>query len=210
MIVLILTDSLSLPRQYENIIVEYQNTYPFLLRKEFESIDFIHIGIGGATIKTLLDQCNYQKYSNPDLVILQCGIVDCAPRAFNIYERKITEKLNLIKFLKPYTSILRKYRKIQYTKPNNYKKHLISISNMFSKSKVVALEILPASKAYEKKVPGISSEIKRYNEIQREIITTINNDDFNQNGLLPDLFHLNKDGHHLIFKKISILLEEFQ
>jgi lysophospholipase L1-like esterase len=75
---------------------------------------------------------------------------------------------------------------------------------MFSKSKVVALEILPASKAYEKKVPGISSEIKR------QIITTINNDDFNQNGLLPDLFHLNKDGHHLIFKKISILLEEFQ
>ncbi len=51
--ILILTDSLSLAREYKGEVISYEETYPYLLKKQFPHIDFVFTCIGGATIKKL-------------------------------------------------------------------------------------------------------------------------------------------------------------
>lgn len=90
--ILFLTDSLSLPRVNEEEIVLYEDTYLYKLREEFKESLIVDSAIGGATIKDLYAQVFYYKSFNPDIVVLQTGIVDCAPRAYKKFEKKNISK----------------------------------------------------------------------------------------------------------------------
>ena len=68
MTILFLTDSLSLPREGELEKVNYEDTFPFLLKKKFKEVNCIFLGIGGATIADLHRQANYYRGLKPDLV----------------------------------------------------------------------------------------------------------------------------------------------
>ena len=74
--VLILTDSLGLPRTSpENLA--YEDTWCYSLKDKY---DVLQISIGGGVIGEIYKQCQYYKGFKPDIVIIQMGIVDCAPR----------------------------------------------------------------------------------------------------------------------------------
>ena len=113
--VLLLTDSLSLPRVYKNGIVKYNETYVSLLKKANPNVDFIHVGIGGATITRLDELVKYYIHAEPDYVVLHCGIVDCAPRALSEFELLFFGKIRLMRLIFPFTKLLRKYRSVTYT-----------------------------------------------------------------------------------------------
>lgn len=204
--ILFLTDSLSLPRESEEENVSYEDTYIHKLRLRFPEYTIADSAIGGATIKDLYKQVFYYKSFKPDIVILQSGIVDCAPRAYRSFGKKVLVKLGLISKLKGLTRFLRKYRGYTLTKPTKFKFYLTKISLDFKDAKLYSLGILEAADAYEKKVPNIQRNVKRYNEILKSNSTFIDNSDVPFDAIMNDYHHLNAKGHQLIFGKLEQLI----
>ncbi len=202
--ILFLTDSLSLPREENGQVVKYEETYLSILRKEFPEMLIVDSAIGGATIWDLFRQIFYYKYFEPDLVIIQCGIVDCAPRAFTEFEKKILNRLGIR--AKGLTSFLRRYRGLKRTSRVKFEKTAIKIKNEFSNIPVYAIGILPASLEYEKKVPGIENSIAIYNQILKGHFHFIESCGFPMEGILNDHHHLNKYGHEVIADNIRSVL----
>ena len=90
--VLFITDSLAFPRT-EPEAVMYEDTYIALLKAAFPQCDFIHHGRGGATIVDLFKHSTYYHETlKPDLVFMQSGVVDCAPRALTVVEQQVISR----------------------------------------------------------------------------------------------------------------------
>src|SRR5688500_17972440 len=87
--ILIITDSLGLPRAVPEVC-SYEQTWPFLLNNAGYQIH--QVSIGGATVSELYRQLEYHYLFLPDLVIVQSGIVDCAPRALGKFESLLLNK----------------------------------------------------------------------------------------------------------------------
>tara|TARA_R110000850_G_scaffold253121_3_gene378339 strand:- start:1139 stop:1774 length:636 start_codon:yes stop_codon:yes gene_type:complete len=204
--VLFLTDSLSLPREGDGEVVKYDETYINILRKEFPEAVIADCAIGGATIWDLFKQSFYYKFFEPDLVVLHCGIVDCAPRAFTAFEQKVLNKLGLRP--KGFTRFLRKNRGLKLTSKSQFEKLTLRLKNQFKDVPMYSIGILPASTDYEKKVPGIAGSVKRYNQILSKQFHFIDNSDFPREGILSDHHHLNKLGHKAIAKKLKPVFEK--
>ena len=127
--ILIISDSLALPRPKPEIC-EYKDTWPKLLSStgEFE----IHqVSIGGATSKDLLKQVNYHKMFNPDIVVIQVGIVDCVPRFMSRLELDISYSLGKYgKKLRAFCNkkYIRKIRNVTYVNKRDFKSNLRNIN----------------------------------------------------------------------------------
>ncbi|MBJ05272.1 MAG: hypothetical protein CMP65_05180 [Flavobacteriales bacterium] len=205
--VLVLTDSLALCRKHVDEIILYEQTYPYLLQKKFSNIDFVFTSIGGATIKQIFLQLTYYKFFKPDIVIIQCGIVDCAPRALTEFENKVLKKIPFLKLSSGIIYYLRKYRAYKYTSLNKFNDYCSRINKLLDKkTRIYCLGILPAFKKYEEKVPGIQNSVQEYNEVLKKHFTFISNSDFTEDAILSDFFHLNSEGHKIIFKKLSNII----
>lgn len=206
--VLFLTDSLSLPREADGEVVKYDETYISLLRKEFPKLVIVDCAIGGATIWDLFKQSFYYKFFEPDLVVLHCGIVDCAPRAFKAVEQKVLNKLGLKP--KGLTRFLRQHRGLRLTPQSKFEKLALRLKNQFKEVPMYSIGILPASPEYEKKVPGIEQSIVRYNQILKKQFHFIDNSDFPSEGIFSDYHHLNKHGHSVIANRIGPIFTKEQ
>lgn len=204
--ILFLTDSLSLPRKYDKGEVSYEDTYIYKLRKKYPEILIVDVAIGGAKITDLLGQCFYYKQFKPDLVFIQCGIVDCAPRSFSLIEKTVIDKLRLRSISKLFEKKLRKIRKCTYTSKENFLNSLLQIRNSFENIPFFSLGIIKIADEYEKLIPGIKLNAKDYNDILRNNSYFIDNDDFPLDGIISDFHHLNEKGHHLIFEKLQKII----
>jgi len=205
--ILFLTDSLALPRTEVGKKISIHDTYFECLKKQCPQHQFTLVAIGGATILDLYKQVFYYKVLEADLVFLQCGIVDCAPRAFTSRETKFLTKTGLFNIFKPMVKGLRKYRGHKYTKPKKFQHYLSSIQNDLKPARLYSIGILPASEEYEKKIPGIAKSIHNYNSILEKNSILINTADFPMNGILSDHHHLNAIGHEIIFEKIKKIID---
>ncbi len=195
--VLILTDSLAFPRS-EPEFVPYEKTWITLLKRKFPEIDFVHCGRGGASIADLFKHSTYFHGTvQPALVLVQSGVVDCAPRALTVVEQQVLKRLPLIgplilALVKRYAALLRRWRKMSYTPLVDYEAWVETYERLFSN--VYWIEILPASLEYEMHLQGISAAIHRYNEVlrRRKCIPT---SDFTSKDIMSDYHHLNIYGH---------------
>jgi hypothetical protein len=197
--VLILADSLSLPRQLKEEIIRWEDTYFYKLKQHFRSDDFHLYGKGGVTIDELDHIMEYYKYMEPDVIILQCGIVDCAPRAFTKFELTVLGKLHLIKIFKQFAPLFRKIRRICYTDIKSFSDCIHNIKAKCPNSVHISVSILPADAAYEKKLPGISNQIEKYNKVLAGATSIIDTFQFPKSGIASDYHHLTKFGHQVIF-----------
>ncbi|MBI3519742.1 MAG: SGNH/GDSL hydrolase family protein [Bacteroidetes bacterium] len=203
--ILVITDSLGLPRPTPEI-VKYNETW---VNKLSELYRVHQLSIGGGTISNLFSQIEYLKMFEPDFVIIQSGIVDCAPRALTKFESeffnkfKVTKKILNLYLTKDRTEKLRKKRNKTYTSFEDFEKYL----NLFAKEfgdKLYFVGILPGNENYEKKVPGVVGNINKYNALIQ--VTAIHNfisvDDFCQDDIMTDYIHLTKKGHQKLFERI--------
>lgn len=203
--VLILTDSLAFPRS-EPEIVPYEKTWVALLKRKFPEIDFVHCGRGGATIVDLYKHSAYFHGTiEPALVLVQSGVVDCAPRALTVIEQQVLKRLPLIgslilKLVRKYSELLRSWRKMSYTPLASYEAWVDSYERLFAN--VYWIEILPASADYEAHVSGISSAINSYNKVlrRRNCISTA---DFTSEDTMSDYHHLNINGHQRLADRLA-------
>lgn len=208
--VLFLTDSLALPRDKPEK-VDFGNTYIELFKRANTNIEVQQLSIGGATLNELVKAAKYYKSFNPDVVVLQSGIVDCAPRALRKSEQKFLKRLpfigkNLLKWIASYSTTLRKLRKINYTKINHFQTFMGRLKEVFSESKIIAVAIMPACEEYEKLVPGITENIVSYNQVLKQCHEIIGVN-ATLDMLMSDFHHLNEKGHQYIFNELQEALE---
>lgn len=206
--ILIIGDSLCLPRIHPEK-VDYNETWPNLLRQT-GLFEIFQIAIGGGTIKDLYEQISYYKCYNPDIVIIQSGIVDCAPRALGRIEKDIISSSRILSAiynrLNP-TKVLRKIRRITYISEKSFKNYLKIVLESFYDSQIIWIGILPASVEYEINLPGISSNIEAYNRlIQSELNSKrcyfLDTKPIPIYGIMTDYHHLNSIGHKWLSDKL--------
>jgi hypothetical protein len=155
----------------------------------------------------------------PEIIIAECGIIDCRPEAFTEFQKTIINNLTspLWKFAgilrkKMYSPFLIKRRQVYRVTPKKFFKCLNKIKMIFDSSKVFWLEIC-AGNEYEIARPGVLKRKEEYNSILKEVFE----DDFieifddlkNKSGFNSDNFHWNKIGHELIANKIITRIDTF-
>lgn len=206
--ILILSDSLGLPRDNPELC-SYEATWPILL-KEYGNL--IHqVSIGGATSGELLAQIFYHKMFKPDITIVQVGIVDCAPRFATKYELAILKKMSiagkwLLKLMNKKS--VRAFRNITYVSPRIFEYNISEILKRLDNSDLYFLSILPASADYEQVLPGINTNISKYNRILERVSGEryIDLSTIPLNGVMSDGHHLNAIGHAFIANELLIKL----
>jgi lysophospholipase L1-like esterase len=203
--ILFITDSLAYPR-IEPESVLYDETYISLLKNEFTNCDFIHQGRGGATIIDLYKHSTYYHQTlRPDLVFMQSGVVDCAPRALTVIEQMVISRLPLFRepltaLVKKYSRFLRKARKMTYTSINMFVNNVERFEALFPN--VYWIGILPATEEYECKLEGIRRNTEVYNDVLRRR-KYVGTEHFDASMIMSDHHHLNRAGHRKMYEEIA-------
>jgi hypothetical protein len=206
--ILILSDSLALPRQAPEQCA-FDKTWPFLLKRLPET-EIIQVSIGGATIKDLVKQVGYYKPFDPQIVILQSGIVDCSPRFATRFEQDVIAKIpvpfikkSVLKMLNQ--AAVRRWRNVTYTRPKDFKSSLQAIERKLSPAAIIAVGIISPTQNYEKLLPGITKNVQVFNAIIETCygdkyvdVTT-----FPAEGIMSVHHHINDAGHDFIFKQLK-------
>ncbi|WP_141213211.1 SGNH/GDSL hydrolase family protein [Janthinobacterium sp. PC23-8] len=208
--ILFITDSLAFPRA-EPEFVSYEETYIAYLKHEFPDCDFIHQGRGGATIVDLFTHTAYfHETLRADLVFIQSGIVDCAPRALTVMEQHVVSRLPVLgrlltSLVKKYSRWLRKNRKITYTSVDRFSAYIKKFESLFPN--VYWIGILPATGDYEAKIEGIQQNVEIYNNVLRKtqmIETTM----FKSIDIMSDHHHLNAAGHRKMYASLAAIIRK--
>ncbi|MCO4293117.1 hypothetical protein NF867_09595 [Solitalea sp. MAHUQ-68] len=213
MVIIIITDSLGLPRNNPEI-VKLEETYIELLRTDYKCDKIVNISFGGATIEILSNQFfSYFSCINPDLIIVQSGIVDCAPRALKQWENKVLQSSSILRsvynsVIKKHTKKLRAKRNITYTSIHKFE----NICNKFYeayKNKVYWIGIAPASKEYEFNLPGIALNIRNYNNVLKNVFQNnfLDISNISMDCLMSDHHHINVSGHTYIYHKLKSIID---
>lgn len=209
--ILIIGDSLCLPRERPEK-VEFNEVWPRLLLQTGK-FEIVQIALGGGTIKHLHEQASYYKSFNPDIVILQSGVVDCAPRALRRVEVEMitsSRLLSIIFRIFPAKAV-RKIRNITYVNEKSFEAHLRLITKMYCDSFFICIGILPAVIDYENKIPNISNNIKKYNNILESESDFgkyhyVNTSSIPEDAVMSDYHHLNIIGHKWLFDKLIAII----
>ncbi|MDR6940547.1 hypothetical protein [Mucilaginibacter pocheonensis] len=227
--VLIVADSNGMPRNE----ISYEDTWVYKLIKAFPEINFIDRCKRASTVLRLVseggDVTNVKKgadlleYYNPDIVILQLGIVDCSPRYVNkrnlfvkiLY--KLPGKIQSVIFsaIKKYGARNPKYAFVTSSAFRNSVDSYLSRA-LETGTKVMAISIAPVTEEFVRKSPHIINSINEYNGIYRELRNKYPNffvvDPFGAgvdiNRIALDEFHVNSEGHSIVFENVKISLEK--
>ena len=218
-------DSLSLPRPEDGI--PFIHTYPELIRCAFEQLQpkskvyIYNRSMGGATIKSLFN-IFIQDYDVggecQNVLIIQSGIVDCAPRPIPALLRTVLSHLpirvrsRIVKFLHEHRRIiLRCGFSWRYTSPAVFKATLSSwlVRAAPNFRRIYVINIPPTMQVMEDHSPGLSASIELYNNIIEQVVKSVGVTHVHLVNVYhtiqkhPDdvaLYINPKDGHHITLK----------
>ena len=208
-----------LPR--ENVSYDYIWTKK--LKDYFTTFDFIDKSQRGCNTNILrLPDC--LEYYNPKIVIIQIGIVDCAPRLLYNYEEKIVRILpryiNRI-YLKLSKIFRRSSARKAYVKPEVFK---LNFENYFQRALLSKIEviyvfkIMRAGSKYTKLNNKVQEAIIRYNKIIDElaekygivkVIDVLSENEEVDKITIEDGYHINYKGHEIVANKLISLIKNY-
>ena len=191
-------------------MLRYEDTYVGLLKAKYPQYDFIHQGYGGATIRELLQHTAYfDKTLDPVLVIMQSGVVDCAPRALTRVEQHVVSNLPVLKgvlvpLVKRHSPFLRRVRKITYTSPEDFAGYVGQFEERFGN--VVWIGIVPSTPEWDERVTGIGRQVELFNAVlsKRKFVST---DNLVAQDIMSDHHHPNTSGHRKIFERLEPVID---
>lgn len=224
-------DSLALPGH----LIEYEDTWICKVKKAFPEYDFITLfkrqlttdilttsggGIDGVDNKPLGADC--LEFFNPDIVILQLGIVDCAPRLIkeNSFEAKVINRMPeaLRKVYLKFVKITRK-RSVNraYVTPLKFTANLqnyLERCTSLNLKKVIVIKICYPDKKMLAQNPDIGQAVEIYNTIfdqfalKYHLVKPIHPLDSRRYDveIFQDGYHPNIRGHELIYQDLKPLL----
>jgi lysophospholipase L1-like esterase len=217
--ILCIADSLALPRPE----ISYEFTWPALLKKAFPKIDFVNILRRDLTTNVFSEgwEGDSLEFYKPDIVILQIGIVDCAPRYFK--KRSLLTKFIRImpdSFQKRFWSFIKKYKNRNIENSDvpidRFKNNLENYFNRCITSnvrKVIIIKICTPGLQMVSRNNGITEAVKQYNNIYDDmalkypILKIVNPLFSGDDELYVDGYHPNKKGNEMVYKCITDILE---
>jgi hypothetical protein len=216
---MIITDSVSMPRQE----IRYEETWIYLFKDKFRDFDVIDRPARGSTTMRLVQEggggLDLLELYMPDIVILQMGLAECAPRLFkkNGFEQKFINNYLPSKIRDDYVKAIKEKRgrNPEFTDVS----HEESMSNIFSFAercrklniKLLIFKILRPTEIFLVKSPFIKQNIERFNKIFEEAAAEFDNitlvdpikPELDVNTLCLDELHVNVEGHKLYFKAVE-------
>ena len=217
--ILIITDSISIPRPG----IPYEDTWICHFKNEFPGCDIIDRPMRGGTTARLVTEggggADLLEFYTPDIVIIQMGLEECAPRLFKKkgFEHFFMHKILPKKLLKRYISFIKKRRarvpdctEIEHTVTENNIRAYIERCGKTG-TKIVYCKIHRACDYYISKSPFVQQNISRFNNMLKNFAAVYDNvtladpvKDFHDiNKLCIDELHVNAEGHMLYFREIS-------
>ncbi len=214
--ILCLGDSLGLPREG----VKYEDTWFYKIKKRFPEFEFIDYFKRGLLITDALHQFDtYYKDYEPDFVIIQTGICDCAPRIIN--ENKTTWKI-IIKIARIlnkeslFWNILKRIKerdcKCVYTSYTDFYKNVERLVNNFLSIGVKNIIIIKIGYTTDKvllKNNNINKNIKKYNVVYEYMAKKYSNkirliEPLNKpiETYFVDGYHCNKHGMNIVYEEL--------
>ena len=183
-------DSLSMPRQSEG--VHYSQTYPELLvaawRKQAPepAITLYNRSYSDASalrvLETYRSDAFYFGCPGGDVGILQCGIVDCAPRPLPPKVRSIVSRMpaaargSIVSFIHANrASMLRSGLIWRVTPPKVFLETMIAILKMGAHefARFYVINIAPTTLDIEARSPGLSESIRHYNSLIENAVSAV-------------------------------------
>jgi len=150
-----------------------------------------------------------------DVMILQEGVVDCAPRPLPRKIRTVISKSPrllrriIVKFIHKNRATLQNYGfKFTLTKPDDFYLHYFNWLNEIKEvfNRIYIINIAPTNENIEKHSPGFTENVSKYNKLIAKAIANVNSDKIklidihslilNSEHSLDDLI-LPEDGHHI-------------
>lgn len=209
--VLVVGDSVSMPSSG----VDYEDTWLFQLVDHYPQVEFINRTEGGSTTKRLDDKFSLESY-DPDAVLTQLGIVDCAPRITNRFDRRFVLDVLPKKMENAYMKIVKKFRTRRPDRarvnPDEFRENIADFYHRANSMDVTVLciAIAPAYPELIDKSPYIADSIARYNAIYRECVANYPDveivDPFSDVQETAALYktgvHLNEWGHEVVFESL--------
>jgi len=229
-VVLIQGDSLPLPREP----VEYEHSWPGLLREHRSDA---HVANRSKSEKTTDDMTvdhpiftgrELELYS-PETIVVQIGIVDCAPRKLSRAEKEfvISVPVDIVSRAANHvlTRVRSRSRRRAYVPKDRYRENLREYLTRTAEDgveQVVLIKILTAGDKYTKKNPSVGDAIRDYNAVIDEVT-----DEFEfatalrpladapteereivDDHTIDDGYHLDVDGHRRLFDRLRDVLRE--
>lgn len=178
-------DSLSMPRHEDGIT--YRETYAEIVRRELADflgrpVDLYNRSIGGSTLPQLMQLWESDtRYfgAAEECIIVQAGIVDCAPRPLGPRLRFLVGQLptfikrRIIKFLHDNRArILRSGLGSRFTSPQVFAKTYQKWLHLMSErhQPVFIINIAPTTPDIEAHSPGLTKSIQYYNQMIDDIV----------------------------------------
>ncbi len=208
-------DSLGLPR-LKPTIISYKDIWPFLLESKLRNKNINCVVLNHSERSRTLPKFlkNFQDIVSiwePDILIIQIGIVDCAPRLFSEREHKFLNSgfihwriaRAIINFASKHRRQIIKLRSwVRYTPLKKFKMSLQNLGKILSNVnfKTIILPIMPSFPSHIYRSPGYNESVEKYNEewklfCEKYFHIFINLEDVINGFKLEDL--LLEDGHHL-------------
>jgi hypothetical protein len=180
-----LADSLALPRDEGTDVVRWEDTWPSQLQHMCDlhgvRAETINCGARSRRITTTIEGDFYEHIDlkRPDIVILQIGIVDCAPRLISLWERRVMnrrwfpaslrEKIIRRRSASRASRTRRNPLAKVYTSPELFAATLSTFGKRLRQThpriQLFALPILGRLSQLEVHSPGYISNIKLYNDL---------------------------------------------
>lgn len=229
--IVILADSLALPRPESEGDIPYEATYPYLLDQSLRqqlgarAPSVIERGMRRRTIEYVLDDwLEMVEMRRPDMVVVHVGIVDCAPRVFLRREANMVARLrparlrNLVfDFVHKNRRRIVEFRKRVYVPPERFRnlvREVIERARTQNVKSLVFVNIITPPVELEQRSPGFRQNAEIYNRIlEAEAkeepwihlidIDKIVRDEGGANTLLVDGIHINEQGHKLLARELE-------
>lgn len=217
--ILCIADSLSLPRPE----VPYHCTWPAKLKNSFINYDFITIFKRQLTTDVFVEswEGDTLEFYSPNIVILQLGIVDCAPRYLkqksyfalfvrilpNVFQNKFW------KVYKKYRNRDLKYADVPIEKFTSNLEFYLKRCLQLNVSKIIVIKICTPGACMVDKNPNVIEAVSLYNSVydrfaeKYPIIELINPLNSGDDDLFVDGYHPNEKGNELVFQDIYQILQ---
>lgn len=221
-VLLILGNSVSMsPPEAKNDPV---TCYPDLLRKRLggEGWRVEHRSSSGATVDDIERTARQLAPElRPAAIVIQLGIVDCAPRPLRPSERDFLERVRprllrtaMVRFLHEYRATVIRYRGlIQRTDIVSFREHFRRLLEdcLAVTSRVAILPIFPATESILARNPRLAAEIDKYNAVMRSDPRAVMFDagevfdgaSIEALSVAPESVHLNQRGHELMAARLE-------
>ena len=222
--ILCIGDSTSLPGHTNT----FEDTWYYKLSEEFSNYKFITVFRraittnilvregGGDSIDNQPSGADCSEFYKPSLVIIQLGIVDCAPRLLINFD-KIILKLLPPKYHNTYIWLIKKIRKRKQKNTqvsiSNFQKNLINYierSLLIGVEKIIFIAIPFPDNRMIKKNPLIEENVSIYNKIIEdlskkykfiEVIAPLDSRKYND-VIFEDGYHPNPLGNNIVFNAL--------